>query len=533
MKKKALKKIGIALAGISTVFAGSTFAIGTKPSYSEAGEKPSARQSKGNSGEGPAHGAMVETRGGLTVLDPCSNWYWFNIGGRLEFDEIIMSGNHRDRQGNFVSSANLRRAFLAFTGGIGECLSYNLTVDFGRTHSFWAQEGNDVLVPPFSTRPGVLDPAGPLAHGVVIIEDAWLGYSGLWDCTCIRFGQFTPLASLDAADNYEITNAQIFLESALATRAFDVPSYIETDSRAMKGFGVILNTQLCDLFTFGATVYQPAHGPRNVYGDPRRSDRVGGAVRLTFSPIHECDRAVHAGFLARYQSLNSTDGSQAINPGSDAIINTLFFTTPEVTPRNYIGNPAVLSAQVNNGAPLTGAADANFDPNIVNTGAIRARSYNHLIGELAGVWGPFTASGEYHYTNVQRLPFSSATNQRGSLHFYGWHAQASYVLTGESRGYDFCRGTIGTLVPCSTCGAWEIAARYSYVNLMNKDLYGGASNDITLGLNWYVNENVRFAFNYIRAEITPTGIVAGQQPLPSQAAKRKLDIMAARVQVVF
>ena len=45
--------------------------------------------------------------------------------------------------------------------------------------------------------------------------------------------------------------------------------------------------------------------------------------------------------------------------------------------------------------------------------------------------------------------------------------------------------------------------------------------------------NVRFAFNYIRSDITPTGIVAGQQPLPGEAAKRKLDIMAARVQVVF
>lgn len=537
MKKrsKALKQVGLALAGLSTAFAGNVFA---------AQESKHARHvpQQQTAGVAKATGAVVETRGGLTVIDPCNDWYWFSIGGRLEFDEVIFSGNYRDKQGNFPNSGNIRRGFLALNGGIGECFTYNLTVDFGRTASAWADNidnDNNGLALPYRTRPGVLFADTSTLHGVVLIEDAWLGYNGLWDCTSVRFGQFTPLATMDGYTNYGITSSQMFLESALATRAFDVPSYIQSDSRAMKGFGIILNTELADLFTVGGTVYQPAHGPQNVYGDRRRSDRVGGALRLTFSPVHECDYALHAGFLARYQSMNHTDSSrlQSSQPGttasSNAIINTLFFTTPEVTPRNYVGNPANLSAQVNSSTPVTGLGNATYDPNIVNTGAIRTKSFNHFAGELAAVWGPFTAQGEYHYANVQRLPFATNIRQCGNVAFHGWHVQAGYVLTGESRGYNFATGTLGTITPCSPCGAWEIAARYSYLNLRDKDVYGGAANNVTLGLNWYANENVRFAFNYLRSNITPTGVIAGQQPVLGQAAKRKLDIMAARIQVVF
>lgn len=529
MKKRsnALRKVGLALAGLSTAFAGN--ALAGRVASKTLPAAPTAQHSNAPAQSGYQHpaGAVVETRGGLSVIDPACNWYWFNLGGRFEFDEVVFSGNYRDRRGNFPTSSNIRRGFLAFNGGIGECLTYNLTVDFGRTASLWRQTDGVGVRPP-RTRAGTFFDT---THGAVLIEEAWLGYTGLWDCTCVRFGQFTPLATMDGYTNYGTTSSQMFLESALATRAFDIPSYIQTDSRAMKGFGIILNTQLCDLFTVGATVYEPAHGPANVYGDRRRSDRVGGAVRFTFSPVHDCDYALHAGFLARYQSLNHTDNSRTLNPGNSAIINTLFFTTPEVTPRNYVGNPANFSATT---VPV--GAVSTYDPNIVNTGAIRAKSYNHFAGELAAIWGPFTAQGEYHYSNVQRLPFPGATYPTASiknLSFHGWHAQAGYVLTGESRGYNFATGTLGTIKPCSPCGAWEIAARYSYLTLIDKDVFGGAAHNVTLGLNWYINENVRFAFNYLRSNITPTGAVAGQQPSLPIAAKRKLDIMAARVQVVF
>lgn len=44
-------------------------------------------------------------------------------------------------------------------------------------------------------------------------------------------------------------------------------------------------------------------------------------------------------------------------------------------------------------------------------------------------------------------------------------------------------------------GTWEIAARYSYLNLNDGPIDGGRINDVTLGLNWYLNQYTKMQFN--------------------------------------
>ena len=38
--------------------------------------------------------------------------------------------------------------------------------------------------------------------------------------------------------------------------------------------------------------------------------------------------------------------------------------------------------------------------------------------------------------------------------------------------------------------------RYNYLNLNDKGMNGGVLNDITLGLNWFLNPNMKLQFNY-------------------------------------
>ena len=45
-------------------------------------------------------------------------------------------------------------------------------------------------------------------------------------------------------------------------------------------------------------------------------------------------------------------------------------------------------------------------------------------------------------------------------------------------------------------GAWELAVRYSYLDLTDKTIAGGRLNSVTLGLNWYLNANAKLQFNY-------------------------------------
>jgi len=50
-------------------------------------------------------------------------------------------------------------------------------------------------------------------------------------------------------------------------------------------------------------------------------------------------------------------------------------------------------------------------------------------------------------------------------------------------------------------GAWELAARISYVDLNDGAIRGGKEANFTAGLNWYLKSKNRIMFNYIRANV--------------------------------
>jgi phosphate-selective porin OprO and OprP len=108
--------------------------------------------------------------------------------------------------------------------------------------------------------------------------------------------------------------------------------------------------------------------------------------------------------------------------------------------------------------------------------------------EVLFISGPFSVEGEYLQTTVSRSEGNSPT-------FSGFHVQSSYVLTGESRSYS--RGVAGTVSPAGNSGAWEVALRYSFIDLNDAGFTGGEQRNITLGLNHYVTSRLRFMGNVI------------------------------------
>lgn len=155
--------------------------------------------------------------------------------------------------------------------------------------------------------------------------------------------------------------------------------------------------------------------------------------------------------------------------------------------------------------------------------------------EAAGMWGPFSVESEYTRAWVQRNE-ASGDPALADLSFDGWYVQAGYTLTGESRTYQSRDGRFVRLKPAQDFslanggwGAWEVAARYGAVDLNDQDILGGSQSDITLALNWYVNENVRFMADWTRflsvsdSEVTRTD---GSQP-------EDLDVFTLRSQWAF
>jgi phosphate-selective porin OprO/OprP len=114
------------------------------------------------------------------------------------------------------------------------------------------------------------------------------------------------------------------------------------------------------------------------------------------------------------------------------------------------------------------------------------------------------------------------------MQFGGGYVSASWMLSGESRPYDRTSGTFGRVIPRrafnpgqGSWGAWEIAARYSHLDLNSEEVSGGRINMLMLGLNWYLHSHVKCRFNY------GFGNVGGRTP------EGDLNIFQTRVEVDF
>jgi len=428
----------------------------------------------------------LDSDGGLVVYAPSDSSYWFQLGGRLGFDETLFSGGYQDKQSDFPSGGNIRYARLKFAGGVGPFLTYNLTLNFNSS-SDRGQNGTSVD-----------------------LEDAWLAacseYAGPIDRATARFGQYTPPTSIDNWGRYGTDNDTFFLEPSLTSTTFMRPG---------KVFGAWVDASAFDMFVLSASAHHPRQNntrsaanaaSANNYQDAGRSDRLGGSARLTFVPVHTEDNVYHLGAMGRYQSMNNAvSGVSVLQPN-------LFSTAPEARARN------------------TGM--------LVTTGSLRARSYNVVSGEALAMWGPAWIEGEYHRADVQRVPTQNDANTAFNPKFHGWHIQGGYVLTGESRVYDYMTGALRNPKPSEKCGAWEILARFSYVNLVDRNIRGGSEHNTTVGLNWFANENVRIAMNYIRANIrqasaVATGTSLGTTSSVASSTKRQLDILGIRFGVQF
>jgi phosphate-selective porin OprO/OprP len=125
----------------------------------------------------------------------------------------------------------------------------------------------------------------------------------------------------------------------------------------------------------------------------------------------------------------------------------------------------------------------------------------HYFGlEAAFQYGPFHAQGEYQYIIVDR-------KEDKDPRFFGFYIQGGWFITGESRGYkrsaaNFSRAGVNDNLDFEDggMGAWEIALRYSAVDMTDR-VDGGKMWAVTGGLNWYLNPNVKIQFNYVHSKV--------------------------------
>jgi len=141
-------------------------------------------------------------------------------------------------------------------------------------------------------------------------------------------------------------------------------------------------------------------------------------------------------------------------------------------------------------------------PSFLDTEIIFADTITLLGTEAAGIWGPISLQGEYAFVSV-------VSDSAGDPNFSSYYVQAAYTLTGEARGYKSAQ--MGGIVPKRNydgkggIGAFELAARYSTMDLSDEQVLGGEYSVLTLGVNWYLNPYTRVMVNYAYTDYTGVG----------------------------
>jgi len=172
---------------------------------------------------------------------------------------------------------------------------------------------------------------------------------------------------------------------------------------------------------------------------------------------------------------------------------------------------------------------------LVDTGAIDAKGATVFGAEAAVGVRNVLLEGEYFRYEIDRRLTGAATPS--DPHFSGWYVQGSWVLTGESRPYNPVEGrfeapkqNFNFNPSAGTWGAFELAARYSSLNLNHHDcgagraipaspaacfdaVRGGEQKISTIGLNWYLNPALRMMFDVQHVDIdrfNAAGVQIGQ-----------------------
>jgi phosphate-selective porin OprO and OprP len=129
----------------------------------------------------------------------------------------------------------------------------------------------------------------------------------------------------------------------------------------------------------------------------------------------------------------------------------------------------------------------------VDTGLVEDAEGDVWAGaELAWVNGPFSLQGEVANTALERKNGEADANN-----LWGGYLGASWSLTGEHRNYDPAEGVFDRVKVSAPLqeggpGAWEVAARADYIDLNDEGVKGGEQISYIGGVNWYVNDYVRF-----------------------------------------
>src|SRR5271166_1497646 len=403
---------------------------------------------------------------GLWFSSPNRN-FLFHAGGQFQLDTTWFQAGNTVQFGprgigKLRDGTNPRLLRLRFEGAMYENFLYNFEFDFA----------NSIL-----QQQGITGPFGPLtstfntpAAMVPIPTEVWVGERNIPIIGNLRIGNTKEPFGFEQLVS---TRFQNFME-----RSFNNDAFYAGLTQGYKPGVMAFNTAFDLRMTWAAGVFKNVTNPWDF--------QVGGGnwaetMRVTGLLLYEDEgrEVVHLGITGR-------------NSGYDNGTSRFRVRGPERSGLNQ-----------------------EWD-NYADTGAFHSSGGQQDINlESVNVFGPWTIDAEYdfHFNHNSWLGGANGTRQTsvGTLFYSGGYVEVLYFLTGEHRAYIREGAIYDRVIPRQDAfwikgkdgkpnthgwGAWQVGIRYNYLNLNDKGINGGVLNDITLGLNWFLNPNMKLQFNY-------------------------------------
>jgi len=379
----------------------------------------------------------------------------------------------------------------------------------------------------------LFDFAGAGTENAGQVYETWVQYSGLKPFH-FRVGAFSPSIGME---DQASTNGMPFLERSV-------------DSDLSRGLAAGDTRTAAELFANGDHWLISGAVTGRVVGvintgtaaavPQSFGDQLGLVGRGVISPLSGPDWLVHFGIHGSYV----VHPADSVGPGTNGQLTAAseviaFSNTPELR--------------------VDGTK-------FINTGNIDATHAGTVGLEFAAQKANVLIQSEYDYFTVDRDDGTPA-NPIDNPHFQGYYVEGLWTLTGEQRRYNAQTGAFdapSVAHPFSlsggTWGALEVGVRYSDMNLNfeagapgtyvpggplpNSVIRGGEEQNITAGINWYLNPVVRFMLDYEYVHINRLSPATSANSasvwlLPAGAAGagvqigQNYSVVAVRSQVAF
>ncbi len=441
----------------------------------------------------------VKLDNGRPAFESADGNFTAQIRGRVQFD---IAAYDQDKEGSLAS--DYRR------GSVGDATENQRARDLSSGSNFRrAQIGVEgTFFKDFGYSVG-FQFGGSGAEEGGRVQDVYVEYKGVKNWR-FRVGAFSPPANLDDAAGSADT---LFLERASAAEL----SRALGGSEGRAGLGALGSGErwTASLVLTGGTV-----------GTTAFDEQLALVGRGTYLAINEPQLQLHVG-------ANATWIFQPADAGIDN------------TPRSPVR--------------LRDRPEIRVDgTRLIDTGNIDATSVFAPGVEVALRYKALLIQAEHFWYQVERRR-PAVGPVLSDPDFSGYYIQASYTLSGEPRRYNAQNGAftsprpakfVGGKDDASGLGAWEVAARYSVVDLNYNEGTGGSALPVggirggrqeiwAAGLNWYLNAATRLSADFQHVEVdrlSPGGNAFGTgaaTPPAGAQIGQDFDVYALRAQFSF